>query len=285
MKFFLCLLLLCLSSFSAFAESPEKESTLDRVKRTGILRCGYLPYEPFLIKDVNTGKMSGLMVQYFEAVGQKQNLKIEWSGEVNIDQIVPALESGRFDAFCVPCSPDSAWEKVLDFPAELGALPYYVYVGKDRSFTPEQLQAAKFATVDGFALTEITHDNFPNAEFLSLPQTTSPADMYNQLRFKKADAHVNEDISAQNYMKHNPSVIRRYSDTPLVAVRMYMVSRKGDDEMYQFLDKKFSTETLENQLLMKEMRKKYGVEDSTYLIGDQCKKKETTGKGGRVCLQ
>ena len=99
MKFFLCLLLLCLSSFSAFAESPEKESTLDRVKRTGILRCGYLPYEPFLIKDVNTGKMSGLMVQYFEAVGQKQNLKIEWSGEVNIDQIVPALESGRFDAF------------------------------------------------------------------------------------------------------------------------------------------------------------------------------------------
>lgn len=277
------LFVLFMLNSGAFAADEKKELTYDRVMKTKTIRCGYLPYEPFLIKDINSGKMSGFTVEYLEAVAQRNGLKIEWTGEVNIDQVAPALESGRFDSFCVPATPDNTWEKVFEFSAELGALPYYVYVAKDSSLTEEQLKTAKFVVIDGFALTGITSENFPQAQLLSLPQTTSPADMYNQLRFGKAQAHVNEGISAMNYMKNNPNVIRRYSDTPLAAVRMFLISRKGDKQMSDFLDKTFDSNSPENLSLMEGLKEKYGIAKDTFLTGNQCTQKIVTQKGWKLC--
>ena len=45
-----------------------KESTYERVIRTGEIRCAYAVYEPPLIKDPNTGKLSGIFYDVMEEV-------------------------------------------------------------------------------------------------------------------------------------------------------------------------------------------------------------------------
>ncbi|HRK97209.1 MAG TPA: transporter substrate-binding domain-containing protein [Alphaproteobacteria bacterium] len=267
------------------AKAETQPSTYERVVASKTLRCGYLPYEPYISVDPNTGEVSGITHDYFESVAQRNGFKIEWAQDVNIDQLVPTIESGKIDAACIPATPDENWEQVLDFPAYLGSLPYFIYVPKDSTLNKEQLDKARFATQDGFALTDITKNAFPDAIYIGLTQTASTAELYDQLKYKKTDALVNEHISASLYMKNNPDVIRRFSDTPVIAMRMFMLSKKGDKEMTDFLDKTFNVDIPENLAVMKEILKKNKMEKGSLFLGEECIKPETTEKGWRICEQ
>lgn len=271
-------------SFPALAADKEKESAYERVMRTREIRCGYLPYEPYISKDAVTGKLSGLIVDYVNTVAVRQGLTVDWTEEVTIDQVVPALEYGRIDAFCLPSTPDESWAKNLNFSAGLGAAPYYVYVRNDSYLSADALKTAKFLTVDGYALTGITQGAFPEATYSGMPQTTSMAEMYEQLHYKKVDAFVNDPISAALYMKNNPGIIRRFSDTPVVAMRLFLTSRLGDDAMAAFLTENFDADRPDNLALMQTLLKKYNVPDGAILLGEACGKKVNTDKGERLCV-
>lgn len=281
-KFLLAFLIAISTALPALAAQAGDESAYARVMRTHTLRCGYLLYEPFFSKDVNTGQLSGLIFDYVNEVATRVGLTVDWAAEINFDQVVPALDAGRIDAFCVPATPNEVWEKVLGFAGDLGALPYYAYVRNDSAITADRLQTAKIAVVDGYALTEIAKHAFPQATFNSLPQTTSAAEMYDQLRFGKADAHVNEGISAQNYMTNNPGVIRRFSDTPLVAMRMFLVTPKSDAEMARAFDEQFSASLPENLAIMRELRTRYNLPDNTLILPDTCVP-AVINNGWKVC--
>ncbi len=267
----------------AHAADQEKESTYDRVMRTKTIRCGYALYEPFVSKDVVTGEMSGLTYEYINQVAKNAGIQIKWTEEMNVDQVIPSLNYGRIDAFCIPCTPDRNWEKQIGFSAPLGALPYFTFVPEDSTLTAEQLEKAKFATVDGYALTEITHDAYSEADYYSLQQMTSTAEMYDQLRYHKAEAHVNEAISAANYMKNNPGTIRRFSDKPVVAMRMFLITPGGDDKMDAFMNETFDAGLPENLALAQNLREKYDVPDDALLLGDQCTQPAVTEKGWKIC--
>jgi ABC-type amino acid transport substrate-binding protein len=79
-KLFLCLIILMYSGIS-FAEEG-KESAFDRILRTQTIRCGYVVYPPSIIKDPNTGRLSGIFYDITEKMGERLNLKIEWTEEV-----------------------------------------------------------------------------------------------------------------------------------------------------------------------------------------------------------
>ena len=274
---------LCILTTAAFAgDDKGKESAFDRVVATKTIRCAYLPYEPFIKKDLVTGHLSGIIVDYMNEIARKQGFQIDWAGEINIDQIVLALNAKRFDAFCVPSTPDSNWAEKLGFEASLGGLPYYIYVPFQSKFDDTSLAHAKFAVVDGYALTEITKEAFPHAQYVSLPQTTSTAEMYDQLRYKKADAHINEQISASNYMKNNPDVIRRYSDKPVMAPQMFLITAHDDQKIRDFIQKEFDVNNAGNAQLMSKLLETYHVGKGSLLVGEECHSK-LTPKGKKMC--
>lgn len=127
----------------AQAADKEKESSYDRIMRTGTIRCGYLPYEPYISKDVVSGALSGVTVDYINAVAKRLGLSVDWSEEVNVDQIAPALNYGRIDMVCIPCTPDHNWANVIAFEGEWNATPYYTYVREDSELTEEQLETGR----------------------------------------------------------------------------------------------------------------------------------------------
>lgn len=268
---------------SLTASASGKETAYERIMRTKEIRCGYWSYEPFISVDAASGKVGGIVYDYLNEVAGRSGFEIDWAGEVNFDQIVSSLESGRYDAFCLPATPGPEFEKVLDFPARMGALPYYLYVRAGSDPDEDQLKSAKFVTADGYALSEITLNSFPDAKILSLPQNSSAAEMYDQLRYGKADAHVNEHISASNYMKNNPGVIERFSDIPLIAMRMFLVSRKGDKEIYALLDGMFDTYIPENLSLMREILARHELPEGILLLGEECKNPHHNEKQWKIC--
>lgn len=278
MRLFIILLAL-VWSLPAFAETA-----VERIERTKTVNCGYIPYEPYIIKNPNTGYLNGIVIEYVNDVAKNHGLKVEWL-ETNIDQAVAALESGRIDAFCIPAAPDYNWRKVIEYTAPFGALPYYLYVPDNSTLTKDDLQSARFVIADGFAMSDITKMAFPKATYVSIPQTSSPAEMYDQLRYGKADAIINEHASATNYMTNNPKTIRRVSDDPIMVLRMFMNTKKGDAAMGDFLTKNFGANQPDNQLILAEKLAKYKLPDGAYWLNGQCKNSAANDKGWIVCTR
>lgn len=267
-----------------YVQKPAREASTayERVTRGKVIRCGYVVYEPYISKDPNTGKLSGVTVDYLNGAAKRQGLKIDWMTEINFDQVVPALDAGKIDMLCVPCTPTSDYERVVAFVGNLGGLPYYTYVATKNEVRPQELPTATFALHDGYALSGITRNAYPNAQFISLPQSASMAEFFDQLRFGKAQAVVNENIAAENYMKNNPNVMRRLSDTPVIAMRMFLLAQKTDTAMHGLIEKTFGLEDPANLASMRDLVVKYNVPKGSLLLGEDCNP-ALNDKGWKIC--
>jgi ABC-type amino acid transport substrate-binding protein len=228
------------------------------VEASKTLRCGYVIWEPYITKDLATGAMSGISYDYINSIAAREGLKVEWS-EVAIDQIVPSVATGKMDMFCLPCSPVKEWEERLAFIGDFGHLPYFTYVAAKSEWTPETLATGRFTVVDSYIPMVETPKAWPRAHITSLPQSTSMGELYDQIRYGKADALVNEQLSASNYMKSNPDVIKKFSEVPVVLKPMTFVAAKDDNEWRDWFVPRFATAVPANHSLLQDLMQKYNV--------------------------
>ena len=96
--FTLTVLLLCFSSFS-YAASIQQDlsaaSTIEKIKKRGVLKVGMDIFQPWAMKDKN-GKLIGFEIDVATRLAEDIGVKVEfiptaWSG------IIPALLTGKFD--------------------------------------------------------------------------------------------------------------------------------------------------------------------------------------------
>jgi polar amino acid transport system substrate-binding protein len=77
--------------------SPGREGTLEKVRRTGVLRVGTdATYPPFETVDPGTGQLAGFDVDLVRAVAGRLPARAEFV-IVPFDGIVPGLKSGAYD--------------------------------------------------------------------------------------------------------------------------------------------------------------------------------------------
>ena len=92
------LLILCLGGFSPAAsvqQDPAAASTIETVKKKGLLKVGMDIFQPWAMKDKN-GKLIGFEIDVATRLAEDMGVKVEfvptaWSG------IIPALLTGKFD--------------------------------------------------------------------------------------------------------------------------------------------------------------------------------------------
>ncbi len=128
MKNILLALMLLFLAMPAWAEDSPKESTYDRVMRTGTIRCGYYIWPPFLAKDPNTGKLSGIASDMMDEIGKQLSLKVEWVAEVDTSTMFEGYSTGRYDLVCGPVASTPARARVVDFTIPFAYGSYYLYV-------------------------------------------------------------------------------------------------------------------------------------------------------------
>mgnify|MGYP001267340545 FL=1 len=54
--------------------------------------------------------------------------------------------------------------------------------------------------------------------------------------------------------------------------------------MTDFLDQTFTIDAPQNMETIKKLMSEYNITTETFLLGDQCKNRTETEKGGKICL-
>jgi polar amino acid transport system substrate-binding protein len=94
---------------AALAQAPAAESTLERIKRTKVIRAAALPGElPYFLKNLNTGEWSGMAVEMCKDIAKVFDAKIDWL-ESTYGNSVLDLQAGKIDlAFALNPTPQRA---------------------------------------------------------------------------------------------------------------------------------------------------------------------------------
>ena len=254
MKFPNVLLVIILSFATAFVTAryvlphngneavAVKESVYDRVMRTGTIRCGYADWNPLLIKDPNTGKLSGIAYDYVEAMGKALNLKVEWAEEVGWGDFPVALETGKIDAFCTGAWPTASRARQVDFVRPIIYQAVYAYVRADDHRFDNNLAAIDdptiaIAAMDGEMSSLIAASDFPKAKTTQVPQLANISELLLNVVDKKADVTFTDTDTAAQYDAKNPGKIRRVSSkAPLRFLGDPLVIARGQDQLRRMFD-------------------------------------------------
>ena len=195
---------------ATLAAEPDR---LDKIMATKTLRCGYIEYPPYVSKDVNTGEMSGLMVDVMEQVAKKMDIKLEWSYETTWATMFEDLKMNRFDTVC-----SAVWQKTArafqaDFSTPIVYAPIQAWVRKGDTRFDGNLSAINnknvtIPTLDGEMIETIAKEQFPQAKTIALPQNALFTDVITNVATGKADVVFLEPKLALDYNKANPNSLQ-----------------------------------------------------------------------------
>lgn len=204
--------LLCACTSTSAVQEIRHESLYDRVIRTGKIRCGYVLYPPFCIKDPNTGKLSGVGIDALELVAKKLGLTVDWAEEVGWGTMLEGLQTGRYDMVATPVWTNANRARLMGFSNPLCYSPIFVYVKKgDHRFAshPDKMNSPDItvATLDGETAQVIAEMEVPKAHRLSLPQTADFSQVLLNVATGKADFTFAEPVAASLFLKNNANTI------------------------------------------------------------------------------
>jgi len=206
------------------AVTPKREETVfQHVVKTRVLRCGYITYDPYLMKDANTGKLSGIFYDLTERMGKVLNLKIDWAYETSFATFQEDIKQGRFDMFCAGLWPESAKAENMLYtdPVNYVGLGIYVRQDDDRfndGYAKLNDPAYTFSALDGEMSQLIRQEDFPQSKELAHAQMTDASTLLLDVVNKKADAVIVEKAVVGSFLKTNPNSLKDLTQGRLIRV-------------------------------------------------------------------
>jgi len=189
--------------------SGFQTTSYNRVMASNTLRCAYAIYPPFLSKDPNTGKLSGIgpdvMAEFEKATG----IKVTWGPEIDFGAITPTLQSGKADAFCTEMAMTPARGRVLagSIPLSFGAIEGYVRKD-DKRFdnNPEAINHAhvKVEVNMGDLSEQIAQRFFPQATKVYKGEMGGEDQLFLDVAMGKADITFSGPSNLSAFNKGNP---------------------------------------------------------------------------------
>lgn len=219
--------------------SPAKNTIIssnvyDSVFKTGVIRACYVVYPPAVIKNPNTGKISGIFVEALDKAAENMGLKVDWIAEVGWGDQIEALNSGKCDIVGSDSWSNSTRGKSAEFvqPVYYSAINAYARANDNRfdnNIAVANDANYRLAAIDGETSQVIAAQKFPNAKTLQLPQLTDTSQLFVNVADGKADMTFQEASTAYQYMKNNPGKIKNISIIkPIVIYGNVMMIKKGE---------------------------------------------------------
>ncbi len=246
-----------------------KESVYDRVMRTKTIRCGYTLRPGFVMKDVNSGQLSGVVVDYVRELGNGLSFNVEWNDEIAPGEVGAALDSGKIDLYCAALWPNAPRARVMDMvmPIATSVMGVYIRNNETRQFTDYgQLNdsAITVALIDGTAPAQIIQRLFPAVKKYALPQLTPHTDLALAVESGKADFALIDSYAAEEFMAHNAGKIRQLMlGKPFAAFPNSIALKRGEYEFKRMLE--ISTLELIGTGVIEKIVKKYEQHPGTII--------------------
>ncbi len=238
-KIFFFLTVLLLASSLARAEGGIPQTAYDRVIASNTLRCGVMLWPPYFERDINTSQIKGFGVEFYDAMAQMLDIKIEYV-EIVIGQQIEDLKSKKVDAVCNDGPYVFSAMKFLDYtiPAYYG--PLYIFVRADNSTlkSVEDLNkpSVKFIGMDGDISSDLVSRRFPDATLLSLPATSDAASLMLHVATGKADAVYIDPAPVKVFNATNKSGLKMIMKNSPVVYPVGISVAKGEQELLNMLN-------------------------------------------------
>jgi cystine transport system substrate-binding protein len=226
----------------ASAQSPRAELTAwQRVVGSGKIRCAFINYAPYFIKNPNTGELSGIMVEVMDAMSKRLDLKIDWVEEVGYATIFEGLDARRYDALCSGIWENASRGKRAYFtnPLFFNAIRIWVRADERRFKTVADLNSAivRIAIQDGAIEESIAQKEFPKAQRVTIPQLSPWTENLLNIMTKKADVAFAEKGVITPFLEKNPGTLKELATPrPLRVFASNIPIRMGESDFKSVLD-------------------------------------------------
>lgn len=253
--FLIAILISCKNNQRENKSAPT--STLDKIQKGGVMKVGYIVYPPTVIKDPNTGELSGHFVDAARFMAKVMDVKIEFI-EATWSTFVGGLQSGQFDFSIAATYRTIPRAVAVDFTVPIiyignGAI---VRKGDDRfhSISDFNKKGLKIAVAQGEASDEYAKEHLPNAELIVL-STADLSQPLTQVLLGRADVGLADAWTTKQFAKEHPEVDDLFANNPIDLTPVGWAVRKNDQELLNFLNT--SIEYMISSGRMREWEKKY----------------------------
>lgn len=218
-------------------------SVLDDIIKNDTIRCGYLLYPPYFMRDPNTGIKSGIFYDIMEAIGKNSNLKIDWAdNETGYENIFTDLDNNKYEVFAGGLWPNSTRAKVGAFsiPVFYSVIKTWGRANETRFLNNlKEINSPdiKIATIDGAMEDIIAKNDFPNATKVSLTQLSPFTQNLQNIISNKADVTFAEPGIIYEFLSKNPGTLKELApDDPVRIFGNCLVVKKKEYDLQEFLD-------------------------------------------------
>lgn len=263
MKLLYLPLFLSLVSFPVFAA----EKAYEKVVASNTIRCGYGISPPVMMKDANTGALSGLDYEIWTEIGKELGLKIEWTEEAGWGNFIEGLKTGRYDAFCSEVWPDPARTKFLSLsdPVLFSFLETYTRAGDarfDGNLDKINDPSVKIPAIEGDVSATVAQNGFPKAGIDYLPQTATVSDMFMSVISKKSDVIFIDQAMIAALDKNNKDALRKVKNVPpAFTFASYYGVLAGEYQLRDMVN--LALRSIKNDGRLEKLAKKYS---SSYVV-------------------
>ena len=191
-----------------------EEPVFNRIVKNKTVNCGYFVWPPYITKDPNTGKFSGINYDIMEAIAKNLGWKLNWTTEIGVGDVATALNTNKADIMCASLWPSPARTSTMTFSApEFYDVVYAFARSDDKRFDGDLKKANRkeinVAGVDGDVTADLATEKLPNATAQFLPQTASGAEALMYVITKKADIVLIDEALVNDFAKNNPGKLRK----------------------------------------------------------------------------
>jgi len=219
---------------------PHKETSFERVLRTGTIRCGYEYWDSGIMQDPASGKLHGTWVDILEEIGKVAALKIEWAEHVGWGDVGAALKSGKIDAMCAGMwqSTEKAKEMAFSLPLAYQSIEAFARADEtrfDKDLSRINSEDVNIVVIDADTSDFLAREDFPKAKRTSLSQLNgTDAEQFLALATNKADVTFDTPGLWRQFDKANPGKVRRVA--PGHDLRVFGMSVVVDNDDPRFVE-------------------------------------------------
>lgn len=258
----LALVTLVVSGSFACASRPEPSTanrdTLATILAEGRIRAGYFVEPPAVMKDANTGQVSGTFVEAIKYIAAQLKVDVQFV-EVDLASFSAGLQTNSFDVSIgptfktIPRAASCAFTRTIFYLGYTGV----VRKGQGTSFTRESdidQPGITVAVKEGSAIQRYAADNFKKAKVAVLAGTDLSLPLQ-AVSSGQATIGLMNEHTVEFYQRQHPEVETILAGSPIQVVGMSWAVRPDDLVWLNFLNT--SLESLESTGQMAAWERKY----------------------------
>jgi ABC-type amino acid transport substrate-binding protein len=210
------------AQFGSVVQKQSKEETaFERIIRTNTIRCGYGIWGPVeMVKDANTGALSGYDYDVMNAIGKLLGLKVEWTEEAGWGVAEQGIVSKRYDMFCNGVWPTPQRTRIVFYSQPFMYAPAYAFVSAHRQLAGNDMSWINKPDITAVvaahtAMETVVDFKFPQAKKLDVSDLNAEGDYLMTVATGKADVGFSNYPSIEKFMASNPGQIQ-FIDQPVM---------------------------------------------------------------------